>query len=547
MSDARAVKNKKAIVVTALSGTTSQFSKENMVLGPTKAVRAPCCRLHDLNDDVLSRIFRAAIGRPSHYCYPNLIGTVEDPEDDCFGDRRGVVPTQNPRYMMVFTLPQVCRRWRNVMEKYPSIWARASVTVRSSRPSTVVPLAWWSLHASRLESLYLDGHCVEGLGSLSAMHVGILSLLSVRFMRELCLVDCFDDGASGAVIFTIRHLTYLRQLQVYRANPSFINNLHLLTNLKCLKVLELGCCQGKSLYPYVELSTSNFPECLQQLALCEVLLDMEVTRGDYLTNLKSLKLMSTAASGRFCHHLGNLPNLTRLSITDSLVEGNDETNPFNTDFLPDDLQRLSALQSIKELSIQGLECGQRGYFEWMGEEVLREPPFQDIENLSLSFHSLGILSDKFDAYQNLKSLFIEDIRFETIPDPILRLQHLERLEMISCEIATFPETAPCCSKTLNVLNLCGNKLKTIPKALTNWSRLQVLDITLNPLMDFANIDCLLRLPDLRTVLFMEGERSLNLATLDSFSHEFANTSAALKLGYVCAKLHDKKPSCRVYL
>jgi len=321
----------------------------------------------------------------------------------------------------------------------------------------------------------------------------------------------------------------------------------LLTNLRLLKVLELGYHHGSAVYPPTELTSSCFPVSLEKLALCEALIEMDISTGDYLTNLKCLKLTSTAVSGKFCGHLGHLPQLTRLVINDSLLEGGWEINSISSDCLPDDLHRLSALQNIKDLTIQGLECGQRGYFEWLGEEVLRAPPFNDVQSLSLCFRSLGVMSDSFDNYNSLRCLYIEEIHFETIPEPILRLPQLVRLEMVSCEISSFPDTVPCCAECISVLNLCGNKLRVIPRGLAKWSNLEALEFTLNPIMDFANIECLLQLGNLKTVMLLEGEKSLDMSTLDVFCGEFAHMTAALKLGYVCAKLSEKCPSCQVFL
>ena len=510
------------------------------------------CWLDDLNDDVLFRIFRATVGRPFHFASSNQAGVTQEPYDDFFGDRKGIHPMQNPEYPMVFVLPRVCRRWRYVMEKFPAIWSRASVIVEEcprSTPSPLIPLKWWTQHADRLESLYLDGHHTEALGDLTSLHIGVLSLLSVHHMKALCLVDSFANGATDSVLAAITYLTNLVQLQVYRASPSFVHQLPKLTNLSKLKVLELGYNHGQGTYPYTELSCNCFPLSLEKLALCEALLDMDLQCGGYLTNLKCLTLMSTAATGGFCEHLGNLPLLTKLVLDDSSLDGNGsgETSALTSDYLPEDLYKLSALENIKDLTIQGLETGQRGYFEWLGEEVLRDPPFSDLHSLSLCFSSLGVMSDAFDKYENLTYLNIAQIRFETLPEPVLRLPNLVRLEMISCEINTFPEMEPCCSESISVLNLCGNKLRVIPRGLAFWRNLATLEFTENPIMDFANIECLLQLPRLKAVMLLEGEKSLDMSTIDVFCQEFAHMSTALKLGYVCAKLAGKEPSCQVFL
>ena len=497
-----------------------------------------------LNDDVLYRIFRATVGRPSHFRYKTIAGISQDPYDDFFGDRRGVLPTQNPGYPMVFVLPRVCRRWRNIMKDFPAVCARASVVVRD--PSSVVPLTWWREHAARLETLFLDGHSVDGLGNLSVMNVGILSLLSAHQLRALCLGDCFDEGASRSVLLSIRYLTNLVQLQVYRAAPSFVSDISILTRLNKLRVLELGYAHNQ-VFPETQLSSHSFPLSLEKVALCEALIDMDVTVGSYLTNLKCLKLMSCAVTGEFCQHLGNLSQLTKLVADDSVLEGGSENEATNTDFLPDDLRKLSALENIKELSIQGMDSGPRGYFEWLGEEVLRDPPFTDLQSLSLCFSSLGVMAESFDLYHNLTFLCIVQIRFETLPEPVLRLPNLERLEMISCEISSFPDTVPSFSGCISMLNLSGNKLRVIPKGLSTWKSLQTLEFTENPILDFANIECLLQLPKLETVAFLEGMKVVDETTLDSLCQEFARMSAALKLGYVCAMLACKEPTCRVYL
>eukprot|EP00210_Caulerpa_lentillifera_P008124 g7758.t1 len=502
--------------------------------------------LDDVHDDVLFRIFRATVGRPTHDGTRTAAGVRIDPYDDFFGDRDDISPTQNPEFSMVFILPQICRRWRNIMKKFPAVWNKATVSL--DHYNTLIPLNWWSKHAYRLESLYMDGNVFDEIGSLSAYNIGIISLLSSQHLKALCLVDCFADGATKAVLSVISHLTSLRQLQIYKAKACFVNELSRLTNLKKLTVLELGCGQCHQMCPKIELSSALFPVNLEVLGLCEARIHMDITTGQYLSNLKCLKLMSSVIRGQFCEHIGNLPNLTKLVVDDAFLDCGGESGSIDAAYLPEDLNKLSNLENIKQLSILGgLDSGQRGYFEWLGEEVLRAPPFTNLESLTLGFPSMGVMAKEFETYANLHYLYIADIKFETIPDPILCLTHLTHLEMVSCDISTFPETPPACANTISFLNLASNKLRLIPKGLATWTNLERLEFTENPLVDFINIEYLLELQKLVVVMLLEGERSVNLLTIDSFWQEFVHMSAAMKFGFVCARLLYKSPPCHVFL
>lgn len=154
-----------------------------------------------------------------------------------------------------------------------------------------------------------------------------------------------------------------------------------------------------------------------------------------MTNLRHLNLVCVDVIGEFCASIGHLTLLNTLILSDVVhVEFEED----KMDVLQDDLKKLTLLKNLKHLEIQDMEVEQRGFFEWIGEETMSKTPFNSLESLCLVYSGFGDISLDFNKYTDLRNLHLEEIVFETIPDPVMELPNLEYLGLVKCALQKFP-------------------------------------------------------------------------------------------------------------
>ncbi|GMH42521.1 hypothetical protein BSKO_10440 [Bryopsis sp. KO-2023] len=504
--------------------------------------------LNNLEDGILIKIFSMVVG-PSRVEFNPFFG----------GFFRGLAelePTVASGFHNILMLPQVCWRWRKLVDTSPSLWKVVFVGQPEDDlldpPSIhpVVSIPWWAKHSTGIESAHIRGDKTKLDGALDTYNLGVVSLLSRKKLRVLHLDDCFTCGATRTLLPMLMCLKNLEQLQVGPAKDEFISGANCLTALTKLRVLELQGMENAC----IAMSSEFLPISLEVLGLGA--LDVDAHGGDrYLTNLKVLQLVEVDWKGPFCGHLEHLPNLKELILSDVFHL---EEEFVETEFLPHDLVKLSGLANLTHLEVQGdlgrdLEKREQGFFERLGEELVGCPPFLSLERLCLSLWSLKEMSPDFAQYENLTHLQLEGFIFGEVPEAILELPLLCDLGMTWCDLKSFPDVVPKCAETIRHLRLSDNNFDDIPTGLRHWTGIKTLDLSQEGLALGEGILFLLDMPNIESVRLSKGKTRVALSSLNNegFPEEVKelchDVATAFRFGFLCGELQSRVPQCRVYI
>ncbi len=177
---------------------------------------------------------------------------------------------------------------------------------------------------------------------------------------------------------------------------------------------------------------------------------------------------------------GNLSNLSELRI-----DGSDIAS------LPRSFGRLSAL---KELDIRGYA------FSKCPEEALMG--LTSLESLTFESTSLAVCPESIGNLKQLEYLRIMDCKLKYIPPTLGNLTRLKRLDLSENKLTELPEAAINPLKRLELLNLARNKLVQLPNN-ADLPELEVIDLAGNKLKTVPA--WLFQLPNLTSIFLTQNE------------------------------------------
>lgn len=432
-------------------------------------------KLDTLDDEILSKIFGEVVGHPIdcdqfvwEYPHPHPC----DPELILFGDRQGATRTINPEYKMIFVLPKVCRRWREIVKRSENLFSNVSLSFDLEKNITTPPHTWWIRHASKMNSVHL-ALPLPRQSLPDDLQTKFLSLLSDQRLRTLYLQYTLKDFN---IFSWIIHLRQLRQLQLHAVDRHFFNNINMLTNFTCLKVLEFGGFRTGddddiALKP---LALENFPQSLEKLSVVNVSVNLESVTEGRLMNLHSFHLSFCPVFGDLCGYLERFPSLKNLTLHD-LYFCNEQNRHLTT---------LSTMNNLTDVKFQicKKEPIDDDFFEYSIVEFTKNPPPNGFRFLKLSSTGMHLKNvAHFDRYQDLRVLVINGILLNAIPDSILKLTRLEKLYIVHCRVSTVPDIVPCFARSIRYFDLSGNNLSALPMVLRKWTGLEDVILSDNPI------------------------------------------------------------------
>ncbi|GMH35430.1 hypothetical protein BSKO_03298 [Bryopsis sp. KO-2023] len=509
--------------------------------------------MDDLSDDILTRIFGFVLGpvrTQEHYINNGITVRHEH-----------MLPTMVSNFDDIQCLPQVCKRWKTIVETSPTLWQKVHVSSSLLRiPRTVT--AWMrvffllSTHSHKFESLHLTDESCFRDNTLDTLKLGGLAGITQN-LKVIHFDHCFHRGANASLLSVLPMMGRLEQLQISSVNHDFISNVAALATMPNLKRIQMHGngeywdCDGSTLI----LAEEVLPRSLEVVSLANVKVMGAEGNLTPLGKLKILELIYIEWNGPFVDTISRVTSLEKLVVADCDKVVSERSGP------PEMLwERLS---NCKKLSEFQLSNGKYGNFCMnVGHDYSSVAELSNLEEVILCPEAFPPDPDSYGlgadmaGMSRLTTLHVVNFGLTKIPEAITGIQSLTELSLCGNKLTKFPTEPLQFEPHLRIIQLDNNRLREIPPCLGRFPKLQEIHIASNPLLFDKAMEFLLELPFLNLL-------SLGCAPSGRPSDMFPLASAiqvedicrelkldpvgAFHLGSICTGLRCKNPKFQVLL
>ncbi|GMH43900.1 hypothetical protein BSKO_11834 [Bryopsis sp. KO-2023] len=462
----------------------------------------------DLHEDHLLRIMVCVLGplvKKEHFLSNGIIIKHHHLE-----------PTFLNNFADLAVLPQVCRRWRDIVKRSPPLWNCVNIDptalgVPSESRSWQKLFQWLGPHSQNFRVLRMSDAEACRDPTRDQLKLGALCTLA-HSVRVLHLDRCFHPSVGGHLVNVLGEFRNLTQLQVANINPDFIAKIKCLRRLSELKILEI---QGSEDYwdrswPMLSLSPNVLPSKLETLSLSNIKVLAQPSETMKFRYLSTLEVIYTLWYGDFVKAITRITGLKHLSVRDCDRAIDDDDDGSVDNEIPGEREHwreFQKLDQLESLDLTNLYCG--NFTERLGKDLSGVSHLTALTSLKLCPEDIAsltpcVVGEGLSVLTQLRELHLVNFGMRDVPKEVYRLPLLEELSLAGNNLSRLPSEVPASSKTLKSIRLDINCFDEIPMELMYWENLTKVSLARNPLKFSKSLDFLADMRSLEDVILGQG-------------------------------------------